>query len=238
MNKKNILVTGANRGIGLELCKLLAPHKNFKVILTSRNEKGRIITEELIKLGYDIHYSNLDVSDFASLKVVIADIVNKIGKIDILVNNAGIYVDSKDLDEFPSFLELTEKILAQTLDTNTFGVIYLIQLIRQYMADDGLIINLSSGGGKINTSGDRSGHVAYRLSKSAINSFTKSISQKKFRINIKIISICPGWVRSDMGGPNAPRSKLEGATDILKVILNHSSIENGSFSYNSEKQLL
>ena len=239
MNKTKVLVTGANRGIGLTLCKLLASRDNFTVILSSRNaSEGQQQVNHLVNLGFDVHFLALDVSDLSSFSSKITTLIDNFGSIDILVNNAGVYLDSADLDEFPSFFELSEDILETTLSTNLFGPMLLSQLFSEYMNEGGLIINVSSGGGKINTSGDRSGHIAYRLSKTALNAFSKSFSNRLQVKNITIVSMCPGWVKTDLGGPNAPKSIKEGTEDILDLITNKDSLVSGSFYYNSFQQKL
>ena len=237
MNKPVILITGANRGIGLEICYLLGAENLFTIIFSSRNStEGQKKTDEIRKRGIDIHYLHLDLSDHKSMMDKIDEIRKRFGSISILVNNAGVYLDSENLDEFPSFLEVTPQILEKTLDINFFGPILLSKLIYSLINENGLIINVSSGGGKLNTTGDRSGHIAYRLSKMLLNVFTKSFSKLKTQKEIKIISVCPGWVKSSMGGLNAPRSLQEGAMDILEVIKNHSFHKSGVFLYNLAEQ--
>ena len=157
--------------------------------------------------------------------------INNFGSIDILVNNAGIYIDSPDLDDFPSFLDLTSDILTKTFNTNIYGPMILTQQFLPSINDNGLIINVSSGMGKINTSDDRSGHLAYRCSKASLNAFSKSLG--RLERGIKIVSMCPGWVRSEMGGSLAPRSLYEGANDIYLLIKHRSNLKSGSFYFNS-----
>ena len=198
MNKTVILVTGANRGIGFTLCKILSSQKNFFIILSSRNQiEGELRTNSLASNPSEVHYAFLDVSDHQSLPDQVNSIVRTYGSIDVLVNNAGVYLDSSDLDEFPSFLEVTENILKKTFETNLFGPILLTRLLLPHMKENSIIINISSGGGKINTSGDRSGHIAYRTSKTALNAFSYSLGNQYTNRATKVISMCPGWVRSE-----------------------------------------
>lgn len=233
-----MLVTGANRGIGFKLCSLLA-QKNFKVLLTSRDsENGSQKVQDLVNQGLDVHFVELDVSNFETLAQTVSSVVEKFGFIDILVNNAGIYIDSEDLDEFPSFLDVNSEIFLKTIDTNLFGPMLLTQLFIPFIQRNGLVINISSGMGKINTSDDRSGHVAYRCSKASLNAFSRGFKFINVSNNVKIISMCPGWVRTEMGGENAPRSLKEGANDILELILNKQKVISGSFYYNFTEQKL
>ena len=110
----------------------------------------------------------------------------------------------------------------------------LNQIFLPSINDNGLIINVSSGMGKINTSDDRSGHLAYRCSKASLNAFNKSL--EKLERRIKVVSMCPGWVRSEMGGSLAPRSLHEGANDINNLIIGKKNLRNGSFYFNSIEQ--
>ena len=237
MNKQTVLITGATRGIGFELSKILASKSSFQVVLSGRNEdEGYNKVQELANLGLQVSFLNLDVSNHDYIPETVFKFQKKFGNIDILVNNAGIYIDSEDLDEFPSFLDLTPEILRETFDTNLFGPLFLTQSFLPYFNDNGLIINVSSGMGKINTSDDRSGHIAYRMSKSSLNAFSKSFSKNIIDKNIKIVSMCPGWVRSDMGGQNAPRTLMEGANDIFELISKRQFLKNGSFYYNLVEQ--
>lgn len=236
-NKTIIVVTGASRGIGLALCKLLASQNGFFIILTSRNsdsgqEQARLLSNSLS----EVQFEYLDVSQHEHLPDQVASLLSKVGSIDVLVNNAGIYLDSADLDEFPSFLEVTGTILEQTFDTNVYGPILLTQLLLPHINDNGLVINISSESGKINTSSDRGGHIAYRTSKTALNSFTSALGSNFEGRGIKIISMCPGWVRSAMGGPSAPRSLEKGASDICNLIINRYQLTSGSFYYNFVQQ--
>lgn len=238
-NKFIVLVTGANRGIGFELCRVLALDGSYKVFLSSRNSEDGLLKANILKKeNLDVQFLHLDVSSYDSVKNSVATLLNQVNSIDILINNAGIYTDSEDLDEFPSFFDITPKILKSTLDTNLFGPMYLVQELSHHFSNNFLIINVSSGFGKLNTSDDRSGHIAYRSSKASLNAFTRSINHEKIFKNGKIISMCPGWVQSDMGGPNAPKTVVEGAADIFNIIKNQSRLKSGSFIYNFVEQKL
>ncbi len=213
--------------------------KNFKVILSGRNlVDGDKKTNDLVNQGLDGHFVEIDVSNLEKLPEMASTVIKNFGFIDILVNNAGIYIDSEDLDEFPSFLDVTPEIFSKTFDTNLFGPMLLTQLFYPFIHKNGLVINVSSGMGKLNTIDDRSGHVAYRCSKASLNAFSKSLQFQKNDQNIKIISMCPGWVRTEMGGLNAPKSLAEGANDIVKLILNREKVKSGSFYYDFIEQKL
>lgn len=238
-NKPIVLVTGANRGIGYEVCRLLAQEQQYNIILTSRkSDEGLTKANKLRKTSSNVTYLQLDVSDHESIIKFEKELSKHFSSIDILVNNAGIYLDSEDLDEFPSFFDVTTKILESTFNTNLFGSMYLVQLLLTFFSNKALVINVSSGNGKINTSGDRSGHIAYRTSKTGLNAFTKSISLELLKNNIKIVSMCPGWVQTEMGGPQAPKTITEGAMDIIELIKDRKSLKTGLFLYDLKEQVL
>ena len=238
-NKPVVLITGANRGIGYEVCRLLAQNGSVKVILSCRNkEDGEVKTKILAQQYGDIQFLYLDVSNYDSIVNAVSILQKIVRSVDVLVNNAGIYIDSDDLNEFPSFFDVSSEILELTMDTNLFGPMYLYQLLLPFFSKNFLVINVSSGMGKLNTSDDRSGHIAYRSSKISLNAFSRSVSKENNHKQGKIISLCPGWVQSAMGGPNAPKTLSEGASEIITLINKQFTIKNGSFLYNFVEQNL
>lgn len=202
MDKKAVLVTGANRGIGKEIARQLA-ELNWQVIVAARNLAA---AEEVAKqIGHDSFAVQLDISDEQSVKHAAKIVTDKFNRLDVLVNNAGIIGNdsmlSFDLDQ-----------IATTMNTNFTGPIrttkYLMPLLKK--SPDARIINLSSGMGEINSlySG---GYAAYRLSKTSLNAFTILLSAELSSTNIRVFAMCPGWVQTDMGGKGAPRPVSKGA---------------------------
>jgi NAD(P)-dependent dehydrogenase (short-subunit alcohol dehydrogenase family) len=201
MAQRTALVSGGNRGLGLEVCRQLA-RQGFRVLLGSRDlERGRRACREV-----DATPVELDVSDAAS----VARLVAAHPEVDILVNNAGVY-----LEKGRRALETDEAAMRATLETNLLGAWRLARAFVPGMAARGWgrVVNVSSGMGQLSDMG--SGALAYRLSKTGLNVLTRVLAAELDPRRVKINSACPGWVRTDMGGPNATRSVAEGADTIV-----------------------
>lgn len=209
------VVTGANRGLGLETCRQLA-QQGIKVVLTSRTEdKGRHAAEQLQKAGLDVRFHVLDVADASSVKALADFIRHEYGQLDILVNCAGIFSDPYDPANpgTASIFQADIKTIRASLETNTYGALRVAQLLIPLMNGRGNVVNVSSGMGQLS---DMNGCCpAYRLSKTALNAITRIFADELKDTNIKINSVCPGWVRTDMGGSDAERSVAEGAAGIV-----------------------
>ena len=219
MNKKIILVTGSNRGIGLAACKSLL-HNGHHVIATSRNpdHKDQLLTE-LSPFG-SVEYVQVDVQDEQSINDCFSLVESNHGRLDCLVNNAGILYDHNIAQTSGS--ELTE-----VFQTNVLGPFLLskaaIPLLKK--SSSAKIINVTSQLGSLENSGP--GFAAYRISKTALNSLTRLLHHELEGANIKAYSVCPGWVHTDMGGPSAPRTPAQGASSILFPFYN--DVESGSY---------
>jgi NAD(P)-dependent dehydrogenase (short-subunit alcohol dehydrogenase family) len=206
MTQRIAIVTGGNRGIGLEICRQLA-RKQIQVILTSRDEaKGKAAAAELANEG-QVSSELLDVADPASVLGFCERIQRQYGQIDILVNNAGIAIDQQR--EQRSVFNVELATIQETFATNVYGPLQLIQGLFPLMRQGGRIVNLSSGLGQLSEMGG--GNTAYRLSKVALNALTKIVDAELHEAQIKINSVCPGWVRTEMGGAGATRSVEQGA---------------------------
>jgi len=217
------LVTGANRGIGKQVAIELA-EAGALVIVAARNEEEGIATRDMIlrKGGRAEHFA-LDVSKEKSLLSLQDFIDGSYGRLDILINNAGIFLDKGE------FVNTTLEELNATFQTNVAGPLRLIQLFLPGMIQNnfGRIVNVSSGMGQLSDMG--SGYPAYRISKTAINAITKIAAQETSGKNIKVNSVCPGWVKTDMGGPNASRSIEKGAETIVWASLLSDDGPSGKF---------
>lgn len=210
LEQRVALVTGGNRGIGHEICRQLAA-QGITTILTARDEaKARDAVAQLRQEGLPVHAQTLDVDDFDSIPAVIAAIHKEFGRIDILVNNAGIMRD-KTLGILETGIDLFEA----TLHTNTLAPLRLAQVLAPMMREQryGRIVNLSSQLGQLDTMAG--GYPAYRMSKTALNAVTCMLAAEFKRDNILVNSMCPGWVRTSMGGEEAPRSVAQGADTAL-----------------------
>jgi NAD(P)-dependent dehydrogenase (short-subunit alcohol dehydrogenase family) len=207
------LVTGANKGIGFEVVRQLA-RKGFHVFLGARNEKaGEAAAEKLRKEGEEdygeITVLKIDVSKPDSIRRAAEEFSRKSDRLDALVNNAGIL-----LDDDKDVLTATPETFETTLRTNTLGALLVAQAFVLFLkkSDTPRIVNVSSGGGQL-TDGADGWAPAYCISKTALNGVTVQLAAAlpKFAIN----SVCPGWVRTDMGGTNATRSVAEGASGVV-----------------------
>ena len=257
---KTVLVTGGNRGIGLEICRQL-DELGHTVILGSRDfEKG---IEAAKSLSSNVIVKQLDVTDEESIRNLFRFVKNDFGKLDVLINNAGVGARHKGqensiLSGIKSVVKTksfgvwrvakrivpilkksgmvppgknTENIPLESvyyvMETNFYGA---WRMIRDFIpllqkSDDARIINMSSGMGALeNLKGDYPG---YSLSKSSLNALTIMFSNELEK-GIKVNAMCPGWVRTDMGGPAAPRNVSEGA-DTAIWLTTEKEIPTGKF---------
>ncbi|PKL76114.1 MAG: short-chain dehydrogenase, partial [Candidatus Melainabacteria bacterium HGW-Melainabacteria-1] len=207
--KQLAVVTGGNRGIGREICRQLAA-KGIQVILTSRDlTKGQQAAAELAAAGGEVQAEQLDVASPASIQAFADRLKQNHQRLDILVNNAGILIDSQRQQR--SVFEVGLDTVQETIATNVYGPLLLIQQLVPLMRQGGYgrIVNVSSGMGQLSEMGG--GTTAYRLSKVALNALTKIVHAELQDTRIKINSMCPGWVRTDMGGAGASRPVEQGA---------------------------
>lgn len=217
------LVTGSNRGIGLELVKQLAS-VGYHVLLGSRRADAEEIAESLRLQGVDVSFLLLDVDDQGSIMTAARMIEEQHGRIDVLINNAGVY-----LDEGIGLLRVADDVLERTMKTNLYGPYYLIRALLPMMQKQkyGRIVNISSGYGSMEEMRSP-GTGSYKLSKLALNGMTQLMAAEVSG-NIKINAVCPGWVRTDMGGPHAPRSAEEAAKSILWLVTMDQNGPHGGF---------
>lgn len=211
--KKIALVTGANRGIGLEICRQLG-RKGLHVILTCRKaEAGKKVADELKSEGMDVEFRQLDVTDPESIHACADSVDIDLGRLDVLVNNAGIMLDSSKTGA--SIFQADPKLIRDTFETNALGPLMVAKALVPLMRknDYGRIVNVSSGMGQLSEMDG--GYPGYRISKTALNAVTVILSRELEGTRIKVNSVCPGWVRTDMGGNNASRSPEEGADTIV-----------------------
>ena len=209
-DKRIAIVTGANRGIGMEACRQLS-QQGIITILTSRDEgKGIAAVAYLKGDGRHLIAHQLDITDLESINRLASFVSGEFGRCDILVNNAGVF-----LDRGQSIFEVPFEILEETLEINCYGALNMCRAFLPLMKKQkyGRIINVSSGMGMISTLGGNS--AAYRLSKVMLNAMTRIMADEVKEQNIKINTMDPGWVRTDMGGPSAPRSLEQGADTII-----------------------
>lgn len=222
-NRKVAVVTGANRGIGLEIVRQLA-RKGLKVFLTSRDpEKGARARKSLEGEGLPVAFHQLDVTDEESIKRLGEDLQKEAGVVDVLVNNAGVF-----LDEGRAMANVAMETVRQTFETNLYGPLRVTQALLPLLlkSRDARIINLSSGLGQLSDAGG--GFPSYSLSKAALNMMTVKFAADLSAKGVKVNTVNPGWVRTDMGGPGAPRS-VEAGADTAVWLATAAKIPNGKF---------
>lgn len=223
METKTALVTGGNRGIGFAIAQGLL-NQGFQVIITSRSlDKARKAAGKLSSFGQVIPIE-LNIVDDNSINKAFQSIQSQIDKLDVLINNAGIYPD-----EGVNILNIDRLLLHKTLNINTFGALSMVQEFLPLLkkSSDARIINISSGFGEIN--GLSSDYPSYCLSKLALNGATIMLSQALRSQNIVVNAICPGWVKTDMGGDSAPRTPEQGADTAIWLATEAPRNETGKY---------
>jgi len=215
------LVSGASRGIGREIARQLAADHGFAVLAGARDPDGA---------GEPDHGSNdwvqLDVADAASVQRLAERVRSEPGRLDVLVNNAGVYGGHESVADF----DLAEA--HAVLETNVFGAWRLTQAMLPLLHESprARIVNVSSGAGQL--SDMDGGRAAYRVSKAGLNVLTRVLAADEEGILTN--SLCPGWVRTDMGGENAPRSVEEGADTAVWLATLPDDGPSGGFFRNRE----
>ena len=213
-NTRVALVTGANKGIGFEISRGLASQDITVVMAARDSSRGQAACSQLQAQGLAVHFQSLDVSDGDSIGAAVDEISHHFGCLDILVNNAGIMVDQE-----ATALTVTVSTVSETMQTNFYGPLLLCQNCVPLMRKKGYgrIVNISSTLGSLAEIADPgSGYAAiqspaYRLSKNALNGITALFASLVRGENILVNSACPGWVKTDMGGLQAPLPPAQGA---------------------------
>jgi NAD(P)-dependent dehydrogenase (short-subunit alcohol dehydrogenase family) len=239
------LVTGANRGLGLETCNQLRA-QGFRVVLTSRKDsEGIAAARKLDPEGRDVHFHQLDVTERESISALAEDLPRLAPRLDLLVNNAGIGSWKAD-----------RRVGIRTIAVNYFGPRDVTDQLLPFIPSDGRVVMVSSGLGELSHLGRElrprfsdpsltrpvlealvSSYLsaleagegksagwpsAYSVSKVALNAHTQILARELLSRRIRVNAVCPGWVRTDMGGPGAPRSIPTGARSIVLAATNAS----------------
>ena len=204
------LVSGANRGLGFETSRQLLK-QGLHVVLAGRDEPA--LERALRDLGPDAERAmsvRMDITDVASITRAQRAIGNRFSSVDVLVNNAAVLeFESEDALSIPAHA------YRHTFETNVFGAIEVCRAFAPAMvrAGYGRIVNVSSGAGQLATMSTYA--PAYSMSKTALNAFTRVLAHTYRNGGVLVNAVDPGWVRTDMGGPSAPRSVQEGTDTIV-----------------------
>ena len=222
---KKVFITGANRGIGLELTRQLLANGDF-VIATCRQPAKAVGLHALTETFADqLMIQQLDVTNDDSVAAAKTAVSHKVTSLDMLINNAGILYDQEVLANFDSAK------MAHTFNVNVIGVMRVVSqfigLLRQ--GNQPQIINISSQLGSMLENAQNTGRYSYNSSKAALNMITRKLVHDTKEDNITVISMHPGWVQTDMGGKSATLSIPESAQGILNVINRLTLADTGKF---------
>ena len=214
-----VLITGANRGLGLEFVRQYADN-NWKVIATCRDPES---AKDLYDIQGDKEILPLDVTDFKAIEQTSELLRSE--KIDVLLNNAGVYDSDKNGLGKTNFDDWTKMLRINTIAPLKIVESFISQVVSSKRK---VIVSISSLLGSLSAN-DTGGQYAYRSSKSALNSVNKSLSIDLARKGIISIVISPGWARTDMGGPNAAVDPIDSVSGIRRVINNLKPEDSGKF---------
>ncbi|XYH97348.1 SDR family oxidoreductase [Sorangium sp. So ce1128] len=216
------LITGASKGIGYEAARQLA-EQGFTVLIGARDaRRGQEAVDRLRSSGADAHLVHIDVADEASVSNAASLVAERFGRLDVLVNNAAVHREI-GVAQRPS--ELSLDVLRDTYAANVFGPFLTIKhfaaLLRR--SSSPRVINVSSTMGSLTSISDPAhwlagvNTLAYSSSKTALNALTVAFAKDLAADGIAVSSICPGWVKTDMGGEQAPRTVEQGARIIVEL---------------------
>ena len=220
MSAPVILITGATRGIGFAAAKQLAD-RGAVVIVGSRDlSRAEMAATEI---GGATEAVQLDITDESSLAAAVAEIERRHARLDVLVNNSAVL-----LDHYESLLTLKPEVLRETLETNLIGTfrVTMAMLPLLDISEQPRIINVASGAGQLDGE-PQPWAPAYSISKTALNMLTQQLTAALPRVIVN--SMCPGWCRTEMGGPDAPLSAEEGADTLVWLALDAPRDLRGNF---------
>ena len=223
------LVTGAYRGIGLEVARQLAA-RGYTTVLTARDPaKAEAAAEALRGQGLSVFPARLDVTDRESVEAARRFVEEQFGRLDVLVNNAAILYDSWQRAETADLDTVRE-----AFETNTLGAWHVAQAFIPLLKRSrrGRLVNVSSESGSLASMG--AGTPAYGVSKAALNALTRMLAAELGGAGVLVNSVCPGWVATEMGGPDAPRTPEEGAASVVWAATLPDSGPTGGFFRDGE----
>jgi NAD(P)-dependent dehydrogenase (short-subunit alcohol dehydrogenase family) len=236
MEKKIILITGSNKGIGYQVARQLA-ELGHTIIACARNaDLGMKAIQPLLQDGHDCHFLNLDVTNEPSIQSAAAHIDKHFGRLDVLINNAGIFLDSPKKTH-----EVSTDEFRQTLEVNLIGVFSVTNAFLPLLkkSKHASIINMSSDLGSLaqasnpHSKYDAVSGPAYRVSKAALNMLTLSFARELRDTPIAVNAVSPGWCKTDLGTDMAPRSAEQGA-DTVVWLATQEEAHHGQFFFERE----
>ena len=213
-NHLSVLVTGGNKGIGLEVCRQLARAK-YRVFLSARSvERGRAAVEHLKKEGLAVEFLELDVSDETSIARAAKELSSRISALHALINNAAILPTWQG-----TILDASPGELRDTFNTNVVGPVLLTQALLPLLeaGRPSRVINVSSMLGSVAQMSD--GWPGYGISKAALNAATRKFALALKARGISVNAASPGWVKTDMGTEDAPLSLEQGGGNIARLVI-------------------
>jgi len=213
--KRRAVVTGASRGLGLEVSRQLAA-LDYEVVLTARTEAhAQTAASTLREQGHDVTSHVLDITEQDSVDRLFAWLDEREGRLDVLVNNAGVVLDGPR-ERWAGALEIPAEVVLRSFEINALGAYRMTQraMPRMNAAGYGRVVNVSSGLGLLD--GMRGGWPAYRISKAALSAVTL-VFDAEAGLGVLVNAMTPGWVRTDMGGEGATRGVEEGARWIVRA---------------------
>lgn len=214
---KTVLITGSNRGIGLELSKIFL-NKEFMVVGTS-TKRNTSFYNRLFTWQYLDYYNKDSIND------LITYINDKGIRFDIVINNAAVLIE----EEREVGIDIEN--LRKTFEVNVFGPIELTEKLVPFLKIQSTIINITSGWGTFSNPFFNAEYPSYKLSKTCINMYTKILAHRCLNRGVTVIAVDPGWVRTDMGGKDAKKTADQAAIEIYNLIA--SDMASGLMYYNS-----
>jgi NAD(P)-dependent dehydrogenase (short-subunit alcohol dehydrogenase family) len=220
---KTAFITGAYRGLGYETARQLLA-KGFEVFLSSRRTAEGQKAAKTLSASGKVTFIQMDVTSDESIAAAVKEVSKKIAHLDVLVNNAAVFPDPTK-----GALETTRAMLYEAFNINAASVLIVSQAFTPLLtaAKGARILNLASGLGALNEMNNSC--TAYSISKTALNAVTRQLAGALADKKILVNSVCPGWVRTKMGGPNAPRSVEEGAEGIIWMATSAPADKTGLF---------
>jgi NAD(P)-dependent dehydrogenase (short-subunit alcohol dehydrogenase family) len=228
-DRRIAVVTGANRGLGLATARALG-EQGFHVLMCCRDAtKGAEAMKGLEADGLSVELRRLDVARSDETASLGRHIHENHGRVDVLINNAGMIRESRGETgkHAADPLRVAPTTVMETLNVNTLGALRMIQALSPLMPEGARIVNVSSGMGQL--SDMDGGWLGYRMSKTALNTVTRVFASELKERGILVNSVCPGWVRTDLGGPEATLSIEEGIDTIVWLATAETASESGGF---------